>query len=315
MRTFALLGIAGLLAVASASAQFGGRVGDAVIYVVSVKGDATIQPASATTPNSPNTLQVLDPLQLPAQQFGPDFPGESRRLLHSEANDNFMMIVQKEGIISPHQMFQAPAKVLIVSGILRLLPADAPPIDATATLFSPFPVTLDFGPDEPEIQELSFLWTPSPLFPIIVKADPSYVSPNNPPGLTGIQYLLTLGKFLALIPWTGLNAAYPNQGWAQGVDQKIVDVDTSLGSTVQVIRLRPGRQTPAFKINANTHIGVLQGSITITPTGGGTPVTLTPFQYTFLPNGFGVTMSNPVPYTGPTAPLFPFGGPVTTKSR
>ena len=288
-------------------AQFGGRAGEVVIEVVTTKGNSKFLPASATTPNSPsNALTMLDPLTLPAQQFGPDFPGESRRLLHSETGDNFMMIVQKEGIVSPHQMFQDPAKVLIVSGMLRLVPPGEQPTDAAATLFSPFPKTLDFGPDVPLIEELSFLWTPSPLFPVVIKVDPSYISPNNPPGLTGIQYLVhQLASVVTLIPWTSVNAAYPGQGWANGIDQKIVDVDASTGSTVQLIRLRPGRQTPAFKIGANTHIAVLQGNLTITPTGGGTPVQLSKFQYTFLPNGFSAVMSNPIPYTGPTSVTVP----------
>ena len=300
---FVLLPLVSCLATGVAMAQFGGRTGDVVVEIVNSKGSAKFLPASAGTPNTPNNaLQMADPLQLPAQQFGPDFPGESRRLLHSETGDNFMMIVQKEGIVSPHQMFQDAAKVLIVSGMLRLLPSNEPPIDASATLFSPFPKTLDFGPDEPLIQELSFLWTASPLFPVVIKVDPSYISPNNPPGLTGIDYLVNqLASVVTLIPWTGVSAAYPGAGWAQGIDQKIVDVDSSLGSSVQLVRLRPGRQTPAFKINANTHIAVLQGSLTIAPTGGGTPLVLTPFQYTFVPNGFSVVMSNPIPYTGPTS--------------
>ncbi|GEM_PF-3269188 len=299
-----LLGLSAAAGVASA--QFGGRPGDVVLYVVSVKGDATFRPASPTVANNPNTLTVQTPLSLPAQQFGPDFPGESRRLLHSETADNFMMIVQKEGIVSPHQMFQDPAKVLIVGGMLRLLPPNKAPIDAATGLYSPFPKSLDFGPDMPNFEELSFLWTPSPLFPVVIKVDPSYISPNNPPGLTGIDYLLTLGKFVVLTPWTGLNLTYPGQGWVQGIDRKVMEADAALGSTASLVRLRPGHTTPAFKINANTHIAVLQGSVTITPTGGGTPVTLGPLQYTFLPNGFSVVMSNPEPYSGPTQQLFPF---------
>jgi hypothetical protein len=304
---FVLLLLSGCLAAGVSQAQFGGRAGDVVVEIVNSKGSAKFLPASASTPNSPtNALTMTDPLTLPPQQFGPDFPGESRRLLHSETGDNFMMIVQKEGIISPHQMFQDAAKVLIVSGMLRLLPLNGTPIDATATLFSPFPKTLDFGPDQPLIQELSFLWTASPLFPVVVKADPSYISPNNPPGLTGIEYLVNeLASVVTLIPWTSVSTAYPGQGWQQGIDQKIIDVDSSLGSSVQIVRLRPGRQTPAFKIGANTHIAVLQGSLTIAPTGGGTPLVLTPFQYTFVPNGFSVVMSNPIPYTGPTSVTVP----------
>jgi hypothetical protein len=158
----------------------------------------------------------------------------------------------------------------------------------------------------PVIQELSFLWTPSPLFPVVVAAPASYVDPNAPAGLTGIDWLVNyLASVVTLVPWTSVSAAYPTQGWQQGIDRKVVEVDTSLGSTVQLVRLRPGRQSPPFKIAANTHIAVLQGSLVIAPTGGGAPLTLTQYQYTFLPNGFSAVMSNPIPYTGVTSVTIP----------
>ena len=66
-----------------------------------------------------------------------------------------------------------------------------------------------------------------------------------------------------------------------------------------MIRLRPGRQTPPFVIRANTHLAVLQGSVQVRPTSGAAAVTLTPKTYAFIPNGFAISLANPVTYIGP----------------
>jgi hypothetical protein len=279
-------------------AQFGGHENEAVLYFFSSKGKADFQIVPAGATNTAGGFQILDPLTQPVEEFGPDFPGESRRLLHKEDSDNFMMIVQREWIESPHQQFMGAAKVLIVSGMLRLLPPGKDPIDAPAGFFATFPQSVDFGPDIPVFQELAFLWTPSPSFPIIQRAPDGFVSPIDPPGLTGEDYVVQLGRFLALIPWVALQDTYPGTGWPEGIDAKVVDQDDSLGTTARVVRLRPGKTTPAFRLNANTHVAVLSGSVQISPVNG-TPATMKPFQYAFLPNNFAITLSNPVPYSGP----------------
>lgn len=288
-----------LFAASPSMAQFGGRANEVVLYFFSSKGKADFQIVPAGSANTATGFQILDPLAQPVEEFGPDFPGESRRLLHKEDSDNFMMIVQREWIESPHQQFMGAAKVLIASGMLRLLPPGKDPIDAPAGFFATFPQSVDFGPDIPVFQELAFLWTPSPLFPIIQRATDGFVSPINPPGLTGEDYVVQLGKFLALTPWVLLQDTYPGAGWPEGIDAKLVDQDASLGTTARVVRLRPGKTTPAFRLNANTHVAVLSGSVQIAPVNG-TAVTMKPFQYAFLPNNFAITLSNPVPYTGPT---------------
>jgi hypothetical protein len=109
--------------------------------------------------------------------------------------------------------------------------------------------------------------------------------------------VLQLGQFAALVPWLGFNDLY-GAGWPQGIDQRLFDTDTALGSSVRMIRLRPGRQTPPFVIRANTHLAVLQGSVQIKPTNGAA-VTLTPKMYAFIPNGFAISLANPVTYSGP----------------
>ena len=75
----------------------------------------------------------------------------------------------------------------------------------------------------------------------------------------------------------------------------------------EVIRLRPGRTTPLFRINANTHMWALSGGVTITPAGGTPTVIANPGCdqpcpgkiYSFVPPGFAIKLSNPAVYDGP----------------
>jgi hypothetical protein len=298
-RTLLLLILTGYFGASLALAQFGGRLNEVVLYVVTTKGSPDPQIVSATTANTQTGFTVIDPLKQTPTPFGPAFSGEFFVPLHLETNDNFRFIIQKEGIVTQHNTFVGPGKLMIMQGIDRLLVPNKDPIDLTAGLYAPFPQGVDFGPEVPIIEAHSFLWTPSPVFPLLQPADPSYLSPLDPPGLTGSEYVLTLGQFDALIPWVGWRVSYPNAGWPFGVDARLIEQDSALNATVRMIRLRPGMKTPAFRINANTHIAVLQGSVQITPNNGAT-TTLTQSQYAFVPNGFAITLYNPVPYTGPT---------------
>ncbi len=246
-------------------AQFGGRADEVVIYAVSVKGNPNPQIVPSTTVTTQTGFEVKDPLALPLEPFGPDFAGEFFVTLHSEAADNFRFILQREGIFTQHN--------------------------------TPFPQGVDFGPELPIMEANSFMWTPSPVFPLLQPADPSFISSLTPAGITGSEYVLQLGQFVALIPWIGLDQIY-GSGWPQGVDQRLIEQDNALGSTVRMIRLRPGRQTPPFVIRANTHLAVLQGSVQIRPTNGPAR-TLTAKQYAFIPNGFAISLANPVTYSGP----------------
>jgi hypothetical protein len=289
--------MAGCLGLAPLSAQFGGRENEVVLYAVSVKGNPNPVIVPTTTVNTQSGFQVKDPFKETFEPFGPDFSGEFFVTLHSEDSDNFRFILQKEGIVTEHNTFQGPAKLMIIQGLDRLLIPNKTPIDLTAGLFAPFPQGVDFGPELPQLEANSFLWTPSPIFPLLKLADPSYISPITPAGITGSEYVLQLGQFAALVPWLGFNDLY-GAGWPQGIDQRLLDFDSALGSTVRMIRLRPGRQTPPFVIRANTHLAVLQGSVQIKPLNGAA-VTLTPKTYAFIPNGFAITLANPVTYSGP----------------
>ncbi len=296
-RTLVLSIVAVCLGLAPVSAQFGGRDNEVVLYTVSAKGNPNPVIVPASTANTQSGFQVKDPFQELLEPFGPDFAGEFFVTLHKEDADNFRFIIQREGIRTEHNTFQGPAKLMIIQGLDRLEIPNKDPIDLTAGLFAPFPEGVDFGPELPLAEANSFMWTPSPIFPLLKLADPSYISPITPAGFTGSEYVLQLGQFAALVPWLGFNSLY-GAAWPQGIDQRLLDFDSTLGSTARMIRLRPGRQTPPFVIRANTHIAVLQGSVQIKPTNGAA-VTLTPKMYAFIPNGFAITLANPVTYSGP----------------
>jgi len=296
IRGFFAVPLVALLFSGLASAQFGGREGDVILYLVSAKGSGDPVVVPGSTVNTATGFQTIDTLKQPLQPFGPDIPGEFFVTLHSEANDSFRFIVQREEQI-PHNRFIDTGKVLIVQGVDRLQIPNKDPIDLTAGLFAPFPQDVDFGPELPIFEANAFLWTAAPVFPLIVKAPDNYKGPMVPANLTGSEYVLTLGQFLGIIPFKGWDKLYPGVGWPQGVDEKFIERDATLGSTIRVLRIRGGRKTPPFLIRANTHVAVLSGSVQIAPVNGAA-VTLTAKQYAFIPNGFAVTMSNPKVYTG-----------------
>ena len=79
---------------------------------------------------------------------------------------------------------------------------------------------------------------------------------------------------------------------------KPVDEDPAAGTIVQVIRLRPGKRTPLFRIPGNTHLAVLQGRVEITPAGGSTS-TMRQNWYAYVPGGLAFSFANPRVYDGP----------------
>ena len=296
-RILALI-IAVLLVVVPAAAQYGGREGDVVIYAVTAKGNAAPVIVPAGTNNTQTGFEVKDPQALPSQPFGPDFPGEFFVRLHSEPEDTFGFVIQKEDIETSTNEFMGPGKVLIIQGVNRLLFPDKVPMDMTAGLYAPFPQGTDFGPELPILEAHSFLWTPAPFFPLIVPRPAGFIGPGNPSGKTGSEFIVDRGSFIGILKWVGFNTLY-GDGWQQGIDAKNLEQDTALGMTARLIRLRQGRKTPPFIIRANTHLAVLSGRVEITPTIGTNRV-LTAKQYAFVPNGFAIVLSNPAKYTGPT---------------
>jgi hypothetical protein len=275
-----------------ATAQFGGRKGDAVLFVVSAKGNRNFKVVPPTTVNAAAGFEIKDPQDLPDEPFGPDFPGESRRLMHQEPGDVFNMIIQRADIVSPYQFVEGPVKVLIAKGLLRLYPPEGPPVDTPVGFYAPFPALVDFGPNQPLFDGVTLMWTPHPTFPVAKLAPPDYVSPVVPPGSNGIEFLLGQGSFIGIIPWQALRSLDPQGGWGHGIDIKLMEDDEELGVTLQLLRLRPGRRTPLFRIGASTHLWVLSGRVLITPAGE-TASEMKQDNYAFVPNGFAIQLSNP----------------------
>lgn len=278
-----------------AAAQFGGREGDVVVFVVSANGFRDFRAVPPSTISSSSGFVIKDPRDLPEEPFGPDFPGESRRLMHEEPGDVFNMIIQRADIVSPFQYVQGPVKVLITKGLLRLFPPDGPPVDTPVGFYAPFPALVDFGPNQPLFDGVTLMWTPYPDFPVAKKAPPDYVSPVVPPGSNGIEFLLGRGNFLGIIPWVSLRDLYSGEGWRPGIDVKLLEDDEDLGVTLRVLRLRPGRVTPWFRIDASTHLWVLSGRVMITPAGGPTRE-MRQDIYAFVPRGFTIQLSNPAQF-------------------
>lgn len=301
MRATIFVIVSSLLAALPCAAQYGGRPGDTVLYVFTSKGTGAITTLPLSTVNTASGLKTIDPATVVPEHFPPEFPGETRVLLHSEPGDTFEFLQAGQDVVDPNQQLFAPAKVLIAQGLLRLSPAGEGDIDAPPTFFTEFPqhiiVAVHQALSEP--YRLAF-WTPSQVFPIAVVVPPTAVSPVPPPGVSNADYIVSLGVFPALIPWQGFDRTVPHSGWQPGTDTKTLQRDDSLDTTARLIRLRPGRQTPPFSIDGNTHILVLQGDAQISPAGGAAKE-LPTWNYAFVPKGYAISLSNKIVYTGPGA--------------
>src|SRR5439155_26105066 len=97
-------------------AQFGGREDEVVIYTVSVKGNPNPVIVPPTTANTQSGFEGKDPLSLPLEPFGPDFAGECFVTPHSEAAHNCRFIVHRERILTQHNTFVVPAKLMSIHG-------------------------------------------------------------------------------------------------------------------------------------------------------------------------------------------------------
>ncbi len=299
MRSIIFVIAGSFLAALPGAAQYGGRPGDTVLYVFTSKGTGAIQTLPLPTVNTASGLQIIDPSTVSPQPFPSNFPQEYRVLLHQEDGDVFEFIVEAPDVVDPNTEIIFPAKVLIGEGLLRISPPGEGDIDAPATFYTDFPQYSNVAPhDALDAPYRLVFWTNSQVFPIGIEAPPTFVSPTTPKGETGADYIISLGVFPALIPWQGLDRTVPSSGWQQGTDIKQLERDNSLNATASLMRLRPGRQTPPFSFDSNTHILVLQGSVQIGPAGG-TAQTLSSWQYAFVPPGYAITLSNPIVYSGP----------------
>lgn len=304
-RRFLLLATVFVSAASSiASAQWGGRKNELVIYAIS-KGKADLQIVSSTATNSGvvGRLEVIDPATLSATPLGPSFPAKLARVLHRESDDLFQLITQVEKIPSPRQQNQVTTKVLFLDGLLRDEnpgSVSTRPLDVTGGLYVPFFQGIAAGPDVAIDTSRFLLWSPSASIPPFIAVPHETPSAFGPAGLTGVELQAVSGAAAFFVPWTNLITRYPNQGWLEGMDVKILDQDPQLGNTSQLIRLRPGKTTPLFTFTSNTHLFILEGSAQLQPAGGAA-TTLKLNWYAFVPRGFAISLSNPRAYTGPGA--------------
>jgi quercetin dioxygenase-like cupin family protein len=284
-----------------AEAQFGGRPGDVVLYVLSSKGPMDFQTVPGTSMNAPASLQkfkVLHVDQVPAVPAGPPFPDEFlRQVMHEEPDDVFKVMTQYEGLPGPHRLFLVSFKTFIIRGFVRDTETDVDFPSASGTTLKD---GANFGPDLAldDLQVLFWSRGLGPGWPPVQVTPIGQHGPAVPPGMTGNDYITSLGYVPLFVPWENMRRKYPTGGWSEGVDVKLLDRDDGLNSTVQLFRLRPGRRTPTFQIPAATHVYVLQGSVTLQVPGAG-EFALVPNHYAFLPPGLTVRLLNVKAYEGP----------------
>ncbi|MBI3895863.1 MAG: hypothetical protein HY313_08005 [Acidobacteria bacterium] len=280
----------------SADAQFGGRPGDAVLYLVTAKGSADFQTVLPGTANDSSTVAAFRVTSLDSVPVLTSEPFHFlRQMLHEASDEVFIKFSEPEGAVGPHRIFVTPAKFLILHG-MSLLVKDAigPP-----TSFLTIPKDLDLE-GEISLERFGFLFWAPKNWPPIVPTDRR--GPIGPPEMNGFEYAASSGlaKLANFIRWVSMRKIYPGSGWPNGVDLKLLEADAAAGSTIRLLRLRPGTKTPLFRVPGHTHLYVLQGQTELAPANS-SPVTLKANDYAFLPGNFVVKLSNPKPYDGPDA--------------
>jgi hypothetical protein len=298
--------IAGLVALAAplVPAQWSGRENEMVIYAISkAKYDLTQSPQGVSNAGKTGFV-IQDSSKLPSVPLTPEFPAKSTQVLHNESNDWFGLITNLEKITSPRQKNISITKSLYLGGLLREAntgSVSTKPLDATGGLYIPFFPGLTQGPDFALDQPQILMWNPSNVAPPFVAVADDAPSDFGPAGLTGVELEAFSGVAAFFVPWTPLKVFYPQQTFPQGVDIKILDDDAQVGNRTGLIRFRPGRSTGQFSFTTNTHLFVLEGSGLVQPAGGATTA-IPGGYYLFVPAGYSISITNPVPYSGPGAP-------------
>jgi hypothetical protein len=280
-----------------AFAQFGGRHGDVVFIAITANGSGDLQAVSLTTTNTASNLTNFKITSLDSVPISSAAPfGIKRQVFYEQSNELFEMNTDDENAVGAHRTFLVPTKLYFVAGVINPLAN----LDGNANTYISIPQNLDVTSDL-SLETLKFLtWSPK-NWPFIAMT--SVRGPVGPPDVPGWLYLFLIPNAVivpSLVPWTGLQLLYPGAGWQPGFDSKLLEVDPGAGNTTRMLRLRPGVQSPPFRIPGHTHLYVLQGGATITPAGG-SPLTMRPNDYAFLPESFTVTLSNPQPYGGAAA--------------
>src|SRR5579864_7920312 len=242
-----------------AFAQFGGRPGDVVFYAVTANGSGDLQAISPTTTNTAPNLTSFQVTSLDSVPFSSSTPFTiKRQVFYEQPNELFEMNTDDENSVGAHRMFLIPTKLFFVAGVINPLGN----LVGNANTYISIPQSLDVTSDL-SLETLQFLtWSPK-NWPFIAMT--SQRGPVGPPDTPGWLYLFEIPNAVmvpSLIPWTSVQALYPSGGWKAGFDSKLLDVDSSAGNTTRMLRLRPGVQTPPFRIPGHTHLYVLQGGAT-----------------------------------------------------
>jgi len=284
-------------------AQWSGLPNETVIYVISKgQADLKISPANATNTGI-SGFQVINSATVTQTPLSSTFPAKLVSLLHNDSNDRFELITNLENTVSPRYQNQITSKVLFLNGILRDEnpgSISTEPLDVTGGLYVPYLPGFAAGPDYAIEQSTYLFWTPSSTTPPFIQVPTATPSTNAPTGETGIEAEATSGAAAFFVPWVNTSVQYPTQGWPEGVDIKILDEDLTVGDRAFLLRFRPGAYTPTFSFTANAHLFVIQGNSTIQAAGAAAQ-TFNLNYYAFVPSGFSLSISNPLPYSGPGA--------------
>jgi hypothetical protein len=281
----------------AAHAQFGGRSGDAVFYLVTAKGSGIFQTVLSPGINDPQATARfhVTPLAIVPQEPSDPFP-LLRQTLYDQPDETFLVGTDSEGGRGIHRLILVPVKDFVREGLVSI-----PGGNAITGMYINFPPGIDAEGDAALLDTKFLFWAPKG-WPFL---QPTEVrGPAVPAGQTGFGLLLTtpgLVSVASLKPWTPFQSVYPGSGWPAGVDMKILDENPEVGDTIRMIRIRPGKSTPVFRIPGHTHVFTLQGSATIAPAGSA-PITVKVDDYAFLPENIAVTIANPAQYQGPGAP-------------
>ena len=307
--SFLAVTIVGLIMAGSAFAQFGGDEGDVVLFVLTHRGPMNFQTAA---PGAQNTgaaaarYRTTNLSGLPSEFIAPGFDARKTQIAVNEADDRFELVTQAEGIAVPRSVILGTSKVFTLQGRTRdENPGGQEAANIISGALALFTGGVVIGPEVALEQFRAIFWRPEPSGPPFREVDSSFVGPFRlPAGVTGIDYQLSIAKVPLFIRWNEMRKQYPGAGWPAGVDIKLLEEDRGIPSTIQLLRLRPGRRTPSFSLPARTHIFVLQGSAEITALGG-SPTRMNPFWHAYLPAGFSISLSNPKQYQGPGANPIP----------
>jgi hypothetical protein len=278
-------------------AQFGGRPGDVVMYLVTTRGNADFRIVTPPVANDAQTAArfYITPVDsLPLLRSDP-FP-ILRQTPYETPDETFMVGTDVEQGHGIHRLVLVPVKFFLKEGVLF-----TPVATALQGMWFNGPQGIDVEGDVALTTDKIIFWAPM-KWPFLMPYDG--VGPGNFLGLTGFETLgATPGaiRVFSLIPWVNFSSVYAGAGWPAGVDMKLIDDDPKAGDVMRIIRIRPGKTTPTFRLAGHTHVLVLQGSATLTPAGSN-PITIKDNDYVFLPENFAVKISNPAQYAGPGAP-------------